>query len=89
MSRSSCVHGARIGPLLAMTAAPMSMPAQPITFVAAPQEAQAPEPEARQLRSEQKMNSRYPQPVRAGFLAGLPVLEEEDTALGFAAMMSA
>ena len=84
MSRSSCVRGARIGPLRAMTVAQVSMLAQPIMFAAAPQEAQAREPEAKQLMPEQTMNSRDPQPVQAGFLAGLPVLEEGDTVFGFA-----
>ena len=69
MSRSSCVQGARIELLLAMTVAPVSMLAQPITPAVALQEAQASEPEAEQLSPGQKMNSRYPQPIRGRFSA--------------------
>jgi hypothetical protein len=37
----------------------------------------------KQLSPEEKMNSRYPQPVKAGFLIGLPLLDEEDSTIGY------
>ena len=32
---------------------------------------------------EERMNRRYPQPVRVGFLIGLPVLDEKDSTYGY------
>lgn len=32
---------------------------------------------------EQKMQKRFPQPVKVGFLVGLPVLDDNDSTLGF------
>jgi hypothetical protein len=36
-----------------------------------------------ELSLEEKMRRRYPQPVKAGFLVGLPVLDWNDSTLGF------
>ncbi len=36
-----------------------------------------------ELSPEQKMQRRYPQPVKAGFLVGLPVLDDNDSTIGF------
>jgi hypothetical protein len=35
-----------------------------------------------QLTPKEKMNKRFPQPVRVGFLIGLPVLDDDDNTLG-------
>jgi hypothetical protein len=35
------------------------------------------------LTPEQKFNRRYPQPVKAGFLIGLPMLDNQDSTLGY------
>src|SRR2546423_12760488 len=32
---------------------------------------------------QERMNRRYPQPVKAGFLIGLPVLDEKDSTYGY------
>jgi hypothetical protein len=84
MSRSSCVQGARLELLRAMTVAPVSMQPEPITPADALQEEQACEPEAEQFSPGHDMNGSDPQPARADFLQP-PAMEEEDTALGFAA----
>jgi hypothetical protein len=82
MSRSAVVQGlAGAALLFAMTIA--SAPAQQIILAAAPQDAQQAKPDEKNLTPEQKMNSRFPQPVRVGDLVGLPVLDEHDTTLGF------
>jgi hypothetical protein len=35
------------------------------------------------LTPQQKMQKRFPQPVRVGFLVGLPVLDDDDNTLGY------
>ena len=35
------------------------------------------------LSAEEKMRRRYPQPVRVGFLIGLPVLDDQDSTIGY------
>jgi hypothetical protein len=45
-----------------------------------PQKESAPEAE---LSPEEKMKRRYPQPVRVGFLIGLPMLDWQDSTIGF------
>jgi hypothetical protein len=62
----------------------MQVPALPqsVMLAAAPQEQQD-KPEQKKLTPEQKMNSRFPQPIRVGDLIGLPVLDERDTTLGY------
>ncbi len=39
--------------------------------------------DTKELSPEEKMKRRYPQPVRAGFLVGLPVLDDNDSTIGF------
>jgi hypothetical protein len=53
-----------------------------IVFSAAPQESNA-ETANKNLTPEQRMNRRYPQPVRVGFLIGLPVLDAKDSTYGY------
>ena len=53
-------------------------------FAAAPQDPGAGQAEPKKESSpEEKMNRRYPQPVRVGFLVGLPVLDEKDSTYGY------
>jgi hypothetical protein len=53
-----------------------------IVFSAAPQDSSA-KPENQSLTPEQRMQRRYPQPVKVGFLIGLPVLDERDSTYGY------
>jgi hypothetical protein len=45
--------------------------------------AQAPKDEKPKLTPDEKMSSRFPQPVRVGDLIGLPVLDDDDSIIGF------
>lgn len=58
--------------------------AAPVKIVpaAAPQEPAA-KPASETLTPEQRMNKRYPQAVKVGFLVGLPVLDEKDATYGY------
>ncbi|MFZ0846996.1 MAG: PRC-barrel domain-containing protein [Pseudolabrys sp.] len=38
---------------------------------------------AAELTPEQKMKARFPQPVRVGDLVGLPVLDDDDSTIGY------
>ena len=49
---------------------------------AAPQDSSV-QPENQNLTPEQRMARRYPQPVKVGFLVGLPVLDEQDSTYGY------
>jgi hypothetical protein len=40
-------------------------------------------PDTQTLTPEQRMQRRYPQPVKVGFLVGLPVLDEKDSTYGY------
>ena len=52
-----------------------------LAHATAPQDAQ---PAAdKTLTPEQRMNRRYPQPVKVSFLIGLPVLDERDSTFGY------
>src|SRR3954468_8060567 len=52
-----------------------------LAFATTPQDAQ---PKADKDRTpEERMNRRYPQPVKVGFLIGLPVLDERDSTYGY------
>ena len=53
-----------------------------VVFSAAPQEPSA-GAAAKNVTPEQRMNRRYPQPVRVGFLVGLPVLDAKDSTYGY------
>lgn len=74
MTRSDFLRG------LAATA----FAALPASFAraTAPQDSSA-RPENQNLTPEQRMQRRYPQPVRVGFLIGLPVLDEQDRTYGY------
>jgi hypothetical protein len=48
-----------------------------------PSVAQAPPGGKPKLTPEEKMRSRFPQPVRVGDLIGLPVLDDDDSTIGF------
>jgi hypothetical protein len=78
MLRSQFVRGV-VAALLttAFVAAPIK-----IVFATAPQDSGA-RPENQNLTPEQRMQRRYPQPVKAGFLIGLPVLDERDSTCGY------
>jgi hypothetical protein len=53
-------------------------------FAAAPQDPGAGRAEPKkEFSPEEKMDRRYPQPVRVGFLIGLPVLDEKDSTYGY------
>jgi PRC-barrel domain len=39
--------------------------------------------EERELTPEEKMAKRYPQPVRIGHLIGLPILDDDDSTIGY------
>jgi hypothetical protein len=55
-----------------------------IVIAAAPQAtAPAAVDNEEKVTPEQKMNRRYPQPVRVGFLIGLPVLDWQDSTIGY------
>jgi len=53
-----------------------------IGFATTPQDSSV-RPENQNLTPEQRMNRRYPQPVKVGFLVGLPVLDEGDSTYGY------
>jgi hypothetical protein len=40
-------------------------------------------PDGQNLTPEQRMQRRYPQPVKVGFLIGLPVLDDDDRTYGY------
>jgi hypothetical protein len=81
MSRSWKINSlAGVALLLVVMQAPAS--AQAVMLAAAPQEQQD-KPEQKNITPEQKMNSRFPQPVRVGDLIGLPVLDQRDSTLGY------
>jgi hypothetical protein len=56
-------------------------------FAAAPQARAEGEPK-QELSAQEKMNRRYPQAVRVGFLVGLPVLDSRDSTLGTIRMVA-
>jgi len=76
MLRSQFVRGLAAALLLAIAAAPIRL-----TLAATPEESA--KTENQPLTPEQKFNRRYPQPVKAGFLVGLPMLDGQDSTLGY------
>src|SRR5437763_12162228 len=76
MLRSQFIRGLGAALLLGFVAPPLR-----VAFAATPQDAQ-PDPNTRGT-PEERMNRRYPQPVRVGFLIGLPVLDEQDSTYGY------
>src|ERR1700693_486772 len=65
-----------------LSAAAPAMPYPDAPRLVAHVEAQKSEAAEPQLTPEEKMNKRFPQPVRVGFLIGLPVLDDDDNTLG-------
>jgi hypothetical protein len=63
--------------VVAFVAAPVT-----VTVATSPQD-NAAKPEEKNYTPEEKMNRRYPQPVRVGFLIGLPVLDGRDSTFGY------
>ncbi len=82
MLRSFVINGL-VGTGLLFAAMIVPAGAQQIIVAAAPQDVQPVKPEEKKLSPEEKMNSRHPQPVRVGFLIGLPMLDWQDTTLGY------
>jgi hypothetical protein len=71
---------------MAVGAAPaFSQPADSPFMVATAPQANSPpaDDKAEQLTPRQKMDRRFPQPVRAGSLIGLPVLDWQDSTIGY------
>ena len=78
MLRSQFVRGLGAAILVApFVAAPIRA-----VLAATPQDSSA-DPANKNLTPEQKMSRRYPQPVRVGFLVGLPMLDPESSTLGY------
>ena len=73
MLRSEFVRGAGAALLL--------MLATPLARATVPQDAQPNSDKA--LTPEERMKRRYPQPVKVGFLIGLPMLDERDSTYGY------
>jgi hypothetical protein len=74
MTRSEFLRGAAAAAFVAL----------PVPFARAttPQDSSA-DPRFKDLTPEQRMQRRYPQPVKVGFLIGLPVLDEKDSTYGY------
>jgi hypothetical protein len=64
-----------------LTAAFVAAPVR-LTLAATAEDAGA-KPGNQTLTAEQKFNRRYPQPVKVGFLVGLPMLDGQDSTLGY------
>jgi hypothetical protein len=58
---------------------------EPIAVLAAasPSQPRANQEGKPELSPEEKMNRRFPQPIRVGDLVGLPVLDDRDSTIGF------
>ena len=76
MNRSQFLRG--------LAAAALAFATAPIrsSFATAPQDSSV-DPAAKNYTPEQRMERRYPQPVKVGFLVGLPVLDERDATYGY------
>ena len=74
MLRSQFVRGLGAALLVGLAAPSASL-------ATTPQDAQADRNKSR--TPEERMNRRYPQPVKAGFLIGLPVLDAADSTYGY------
>jgi hypothetical protein len=78
MLRSRFASGLAAVLLLGFAFAPIGM-----ALATTPQDKPAETAQQKARSPEEKMNRRYPQPVRVGFLIGLPVLDEQDSTLGY------
>src|SRR5436853_5554938 len=76
MLRSQFVRGLGAALLFGFAAPPLRL-----AFAATPQDAQ-PDPN-KGGTPEERMSRRYPQPVKVGFLIGLPMLDEGDSTYGY------
>ena len=76
MLRSQAVRGIAAVLLLALAVAPAG-----IAVATSPQDAQTNPDKSR--TPEERMNRRYPQPVRVGFVIGLPMLDDRDSTYGY------
>jgi len=77
MLRSQFIRSLAAALLLAVAAGPVRL-----ALAATPEDSGA-KPENQNLTPEQKFNRRYPQPVKVGFLVGLPMLDGGDSTLGY------
>jgi hypothetical protein len=84
MPPTRVLFGCLIGAALLFHGA-QSLAAGPLQIATAPQAAAAPakDDDEKRLTSEEKMQKRFPQPVRVGFLIGLPVLDWQDSTIGY------
>jgi hypothetical protein len=74
---------ALVGSVLALVAIETPFPtARADTAAQAAPQAGAPESMTKEPTPEERMNSRFPQPVRVGDLIGLPVLDDYDVTIG-------
>jgi hypothetical protein len=71
----------RLVALVLLVSASVAAPAQ--MLAAAPQEPSTAKPDPKTMTPEQRMNRRFPQPVRVGDLIGLPMLDDKDSTLGY------
>src|SRR4051794_4277315 len=70
--------------LLSTAPAFAEIPQTPFVVAAAPQpSAPAADNDVENLTPEQRMGRRFPQPVRVGFLIGLPLLDWNDSTIGY------
>ena len=74
MLRSQFVRGLGAALLVGLAAPSASIATTPQDAQADPNKSRTP---------EERMNRRYPQPVKAGFLIGLPVLDGRDSTYGY------
>ena len=76
MLRAQFVRGLGAVALLGIAAPPIK-----VALAATPQD---PQPDPNKGRTpEERMARRYPQPVKVGFLIGLPMLDERDSTYGY------
>ena len=74
MLRSQFVRGLGVALLVGLAAPSASIATTPQDAQADPNKSRTP---------EERMNRRYPQPVKAGFLIGLPMLDGRDSTYGY------
>src|SRR5262245_19633689 len=85
MKRIATIAALLLGAILILWA-PVTQAGEPVRRLAAAPQASEPAPQAepeRELSPEEKMQRRFPQPVRVGDLVGLPVLDWRDSTLGY------
>jgi hypothetical protein len=75
-ARAGAAEAGRLEPLIVMSATVLAADGKPAETVGQAQGAPEPTP-------EQKMQARFPQPTMVGHLIGLPVLDGEDSTIGY------